>query len=493
MKRTLVIAILSALILAGTATAATEIQQQDAIFLDELGLFQGTEHGYELDRTMTRAEGAVMLVRLLGGEAEAKISTYQTPFTDVPDWAQPYVGWLYENKLTNGTSKTMYSPNELMRFEQYAWVTGRASGFTDDDVAAGKTHLSAEAYQREYGNEITRGQAVALSMDTLYAPLKGKGERLADRLIDDGCFTSDVWNLIRTDYEISNDIPATQNPLTYEIRYEGECPQVVCKENGVVCAISSLPDGGALYDLTITPDGIFCRQNCTLFVLDPYRLTVCDQLPLAPSATFSDTTIYGTFYHVTLIGVQKDSSTLTLYAWTPENSFRDLHLSYRPIQVDCTVQAEDGHTIYVGGPFGVLKITPDDTVAQSSAIPCHRLQRYEGSIYFIGFQPKNNQSEEPAPLSFLPGNQLYQYAQGWNLVMDLSNGPAIGIDKICSFDGRELVFEALGTEPSPLGSWVRWIVWTDGKQLVLQDLPEITARKQLLIEQWQSWLDQEDF
>ncbi|OUP57267.1 S-layer homology domain-containing protein [Butyricicoccus pullicaecorum] len=120
MKRTLGIAILSALILAGTATAATEIQQQDAVFLDELGLFQGTEYGYELDRTMTRAEGAVMLVRLLGGEAEAKVSTYQTPFTDVPDWAQPYVGWLYENKLTNGTSKTTYSPNESMRFEQYA-------------------------------------------------------------------------------------------------------------------------------------------------------------------------------------------------------------------------------------------------------------------------------------------------------------------------------------------------------------------------------------
>ena len=72
MKRTLGIAILSALILTGTATAATEIQQQDAIFLDELGLFQGTEQGYELDRTMTRAEGAVMLVRLLGGEAEAR-------------------------------------------------------------------------------------------------------------------------------------------------------------------------------------------------------------------------------------------------------------------------------------------------------------------------------------------------------------------------------------------------------------------------------------
>ena len=84
MKRTLGIAILSALILAGAATAATEIQQQDAVFLDELGLFQGTERGYELDRTMTRAEGAVMLVRLLGRESEVKISTVSYTHLTLP-------------------------------------------------------------------------------------------------------------------------------------------------------------------------------------------------------------------------------------------------------------------------------------------------------------------------------------------------------------------------------------------------------------------------
>lgn len=201
MKRTLGIAILSALILTGTAAAATENQQQDAVFLDELGLFQGTEQGYELDRTMTRAEGAVMLVRLLGGEVDAKVSVYQTPFTDVPDWAQPYVGWLCENKLTNGTSKTTYSPNESMRFEQYAWFTGRAAGFADNDVAVGKTPLSAEAYRRECGNEITRGQAVALSMDTLYAQMNGETRTLADRLIEQGVFTQESWDSVKKDFE----------------------------------------------------------------------------------------------------------------------------------------------------------------------------------------------------------------------------------------------------------------------------------------------------
>lgn len=255
MKRTLGIAILSALILAGTATAATEIQQQDAVFLNELGLFQGTEQGYELDRTMTRAEGAVMLVRLLGGEAEAKVSTYQTPFTDVPDWAQPYVGWLYENKLTNGTSKTTYSPNDPMHFEQYAWFTGRAAGFTDNDVAAGKTPLSAEAYRREYGNEITRGQAVALSMDTLYAQMSGETRTLADHLIAQEVFTQADWNRVKADFEHAKGIVQTPGAVSTSALPPCQFQTV----DGVQYAIDDAPDSAVISPAPVSdvPDWTF--------------------------------------------------------------------------------------------------------------------------------------------------------------------------------------------------------------------------------------------
>ena len=59
--------------------------------LSELGLFRGTEKGFELDREPTRAEAATMLVRLLGAENEAMTLTYTAPYTDVYDWAKPYV------------------------------------------------------------------------------------------------------------------------------------------------------------------------------------------------------------------------------------------------------------------------------------------------------------------------------------------------------------------------------------------------------------------
>lgn len=60
--------------------------------LHEVGLFQGTgmtasgAPQYDLDRAPTRAEAAVMLVRLLGKEADAKTLTYTAPFTDLEGW-----------------------------------------------------------------------------------------------------------------------------------------------------------------------------------------------------------------------------------------------------------------------------------------------------------------------------------------------------------------------------------------------------------------------
>ena len=46
----------------------TEAQAQ---MLCDLGLFRGTENGFELEKPMTRAEAAAMLTRFLGAEQEA--------------------------------------------------------------------------------------------------------------------------------------------------------------------------------------------------------------------------------------------------------------------------------------------------------------------------------------------------------------------------------------------------------------------------------------
>ena len=65
--------------------------------LNTLGLFKGTENGYELDKPLTRMEALIMLIRLSGKELDALYSMkeYEMPFTDAPDWekADKYLGY----------------------------------------------------------------------------------------------------------------------------------------------------------------------------------------------------------------------------------------------------------------------------------------------------------------------------------------------------------------------------------------------------------------
>ncbi|MFQ7241645.1 S-layer homology domain-containing protein, partial [Agathobaculum sp.] len=106
----------------------TEAQAQ---MLCDLGLFRGTENGFELEKPMTRAEAAAMLTRFLGAEQEALAGEWEHPFTDVPQWAEPYVGWLYESGLTKGVSGTVYGAGEDVTCGQYCTFLARAS--TDED------------------------------------------------------------------------------------------------------------------------------------------------------------------------------------------------------------------------------------------------------------------------------------------------------------------------------------------------------------------------
>lgn len=69
------IALASMLVAAGiTATAGAANFTNCADRLKDVGLFQGTNQGYQLDKAPTRAEASAMLVRLLGKEAEAEKS-----------------------------------------------------------------------------------------------------------------------------------------------------------------------------------------------------------------------------------------------------------------------------------------------------------------------------------------------------------------------------------------------------------------------------------
>jgi len=121
------------------AYAAEEEAEEAAQALYELGLFKGTgtrDDGtpiFDLDKTPTRNQAIIMLVRLLGKEEEALAGTWDIPFTDVTEAMRPYIGYAYTNGLTNGTSATTYGGTNLIKPNQYIAFVLRSLGYVSGE------------------------------------------------------------------------------------------------------------------------------------------------------------------------------------------------------------------------------------------------------------------------------------------------------------------------------------------------------------------------
>ena len=185
----------------------TEAQAQ---MLYDLGLFKGTDKGFALEKSMTRAEASVMLTRLLGAEKTALAGKWKHPFTDVPQWADKYVGWLYQNGLTKGVSATLYGSQRNVTCGQYCIFLTRAH--LDADSYQGTAFVDNDEVRQTDEEGFIRGDAVSLSarlLSTNYAKNGDESDRsVAEKLIDDGVFTAEqfknaAWDVLSRDY--SND------------------------------------------------------------------------------------------------------------------------------------------------------------------------------------------------------------------------------------------------------------------------------------------------
>ena len=183
----------TAAMLTASAFAANYTNCADS--LHEMGLFQGTQNGYDLDRTPTRAEAAVMLVRLLGKEAETKTLTYTAPFTDLKGWEKPYVQYLYSNGLANGTNRTTFNPTGKCTAQMYAVFLLRALGYSD---TADFSYANAIETAREQGiydtgiinvQNFLRDDAAAASYTVLSVSPKNSEGTLLDQLVSENAIT----------------------------------------------------------------------------------------------------------------------------------------------------------------------------------------------------------------------------------------------------------------------------------------------------------------
>lgn len=183
------------LLLPATAHAMDFTPEEGANTLYELGLFQGkgtTANGrpiYALNDTPTRAEAVTMLVRLLGREQEAKAGAWDLPFTDVPEWARPYVGYAYTSGLTKGVSADRFGSGQAVTADQYMTFLLRALGYSSETDFAWN---AAADYGAGLGLKIadrkafTRGQVAAVSAAALAQKQKGAPQTLVALLAENG-------------------------------------------------------------------------------------------------------------------------------------------------------------------------------------------------------------------------------------------------------------------------------------------------------------------
>lgn len=185
-------AVLVTAVFLGTAACASNYDAH-ADALKEMGLFLGGDAGYELDRASTRGEAAVMLVRLLGREEEAKAGTYADPFTDVPSWAEQYVGYMYGSGLTKGTSPTTFSAVTGCSAQMFTAFVLRALGYTEEN--GDFTFAGAEEFALQIGltagcgssGTFLRDDMVALAYSALFQPMNdGSGKMLLEKLDAEG-------------------------------------------------------------------------------------------------------------------------------------------------------------------------------------------------------------------------------------------------------------------------------------------------------------------
>jgi hypothetical protein len=166
--------------------------------LKSLGLFQGVgtnpdgSTNFDLTRVPSRTEALVMLIRLLGKEAEANSGSWKHPFTDVPAWAQEEVGYAYEKGLTKGSSPTEFGTGPAS-VQMYLTFVLRALGYSD--AAGGQfTWDKSEELARRVGiltddvrlDDFRRADMVLISEAALSARLKDSDMTLLEKLTSEG-------------------------------------------------------------------------------------------------------------------------------------------------------------------------------------------------------------------------------------------------------------------------------------------------------------------
>jgi len=275
MKKIIALALVAILLFGFSANAALAADRTPiAEELNQLGLLQGTEKGYSLERAPTRAEALTMLIRLLGVEKDALAGTWETPFTDVPTWAEPYVGYAYTNGITKGTTETTFGASSVCSAQMYTTYVLRALGYSDS-AGGDFEYSSAVEFAQSAGlissgsanaEQFNRAELVEVSYNALFANSKGSDTILLQDLVIKGAVSADSAASIFAQLELQQElIEVLSAANAQDISYSGN---ISVKSAGVVSAEATFAVKVQDENLTAALQGNFSGDNYKFYVKD---------------------------------------------------------------------------------------------------------------------------------------------------------------------------------------------------------------------------------
>ena len=160
----------------------SEYNQEAIDVMEAVSVMVGDENGnFNPDQKVTRAQMAVIMANLL----DLKVDDFKNaviPFTDVPEWARPYVAACYADGITSGTSATTYGSNDTVTAAQAGLMMLKALGYfqnagdfgNDWQLAAIKQASKIDLYDGINAGAttaLTRNEVAQLGLNTLEATM----------------------------------------------------------------------------------------------------------------------------------------------------------------------------------------------------------------------------------------------------------------------------------------------------------------------------------
>ena len=230
-KRLTSIIIAASVICASPVFAATNEQIQSAWSLYSMGLFSGTGVNsdgtpvFDLDSSITRAQTITLILNLTGKASEAENGNWKTPFTDLPEWAEKYIGYAYTMGYASGSSSDKFNPDAAVDANQFCAFILRVLGYSEENGDFEYENALETAHKKGIANEsydgFTRGDAVEIAYNALSININNSSLTLYDTLLNSGVVTSESASLDLT----SSSVTATTEMSAEEI-YEKCSPAV---------------------------------------------------------------------------------------------------------------------------------------------------------------------------------------------------------------------------------------------------------------------------